>query len=217
MKTKSGKSKAVLKAHTAVAQESATVPVQIANPDVTRKLDLACGQSPREGFEGVDIWPGAKHVVDLQQYPWPFKDNSVLEIASSHYLEHVPMYPLRALPDGSTQDQLFAFFDECYRILVPDGWATIIVPNARSNGAFQDPTHRRFIVAETFLYLAKQWREMNKLDHYNVKCDFGIDVQPIIPAEYGTWHAEVQQKRFNHEWNTVISWQARLKALKPAV
>ena len=203
----------ITKAKPSLAELSTTL--SIAKPDVTRKLDLACGQSPREGFEGVDWWnKKAQHVVDLQKYPWPFEDNSVLEAHASHYVEHIPMYPLRVLPDGTEQDQFFAFFEECHRILVPDGWITVIVPNARSNGAFQDPTHRRFIVAESFLYLAKQWRDMNKLDHYNVKCDFGVDVQPVIPVEYSTWHAEVQQRRFNHEWNTVVSWQARLKVIK---
>jgi predicted SAM-dependent methyltransferase len=197
--------------------EAVTTPLPMAAPDVTRKLDLACGQSPREGFEGVDIWPKAQHVVDLMKYPWPFEDNSVFELHCSHYVEHIPMEyvdkngnPTRP---GDGVDALFKFFDECHRILVPGGFLTVIVPAARNNRAFQDPTHRRFIVAETFLYLAKAWREMNKLDHYGVKCDYEISVNPTIPIELSTRAEEVQSTHMNNYWNTVIDFHAKLKAI----
>ena len=37
-------------------------------PAITRKLDLACGQTPLDGFEGVDIYDGAPIVCDLMGY-----------------------------------------------------------------------------------------------------------------------------------------------------
>lgn len=194
-------------------------------PEPTLKLDLACGQTPREGFEGVDLWCEAKHKVNLQKYPWPFETSSVAEIHCSHYVEHIPMEYVDASGNVTNselgQDALFRFFDEVHRILKPGGWATIIVPNARSNRGFQDPTHRRFFVAETFLYLFADWRKVNKLDHYNVKCNFagdpngqGADIVPIILAEHNAWSQEVQNRRFTHEWNTIMDWQARLRAIK---
>jgi predicted SAM-dependent methyltransferase len=195
-----------------------------------RKLDLACGQRPKEGFEGVDIFPGAQHVVDLQRYPWPFETSSIDEVHCSHYCEHIPMdyvdphgNPVRS---SEGKDALFMFFDELWRILKPNAWATIIVPNARSNRGFQDPTHRRFFVGETFLYLYPDWRKANGLDHYKVECNFAgnpmlngqpptqPDVFPSIPHEFGAWSAEVQAKRFTHEWNTILDWHARLRAVK---
>lgn len=201
--------------------------LELETPAITLKLDLAAGQSPREGFEGVDIWPEAKHVVNLLRFPWPWADNSVAEIHSSHFLEHIPMEFVdehgNYVPCGTpgAQDLLFKFMDECWRILIPEGRVTIIVPCARNNRAFQDPTHRRFFVAETFMYFFKAMREANKLDHYNVKCNFGSvgepgipDVAPIILSEYNAWTPEVQQRRFHHEWNTIQDWQARLKAIK---
>ncbi len=124
------------------------------------KLDLACGQMPHEGFEGVDLWEGAKHRLDLFRCPWPWEDGSVEELHCSHFIEHIPMEEIEH--NGRKKDRLFAFFDECYRILKPGGRMTVFCPNARSNRAFQDPTHRRFIVAETFLYLHKPWRVANK-------------------------------------------------------
>lgn len=188
------------------------------------KLDLGAGQNPREGFEGVDLCEGSKHRVNLFRFPWPFDTSSVDEIHTSHFLEHVPMEQVddSGLPvnPGEGQDLLFKLMDECYRILKPNGVITIIVPNARSNRGFQDPTHRRFFVAETFLYFFKEWRAVNKLDHYNVKCNFGSvgdgqpDVAPIIPIEANAWAPEVQQRRFTGEWNVIMDWMARLKALK---
>lgn len=208
---------------------------QIASAGVTRKLDLACGQTPQAGFEGVDVWPGAKHQVDLTQYPWtchcdecggvPFADNSVAELFCSHYIEHIEMVMLdengKVVKPGEpgyshAKDALFAFFDECYRILVPNGWLTIVCPTARSNRAFQDPTHRRFIVSETFQYLWSEWRRHNKLDHYNVKCDFGATVAWTVPTEVNAMSPEAQNMRFQHYWNSVFDWHVRLQACKPA-
>ncbi len=212
---------------------AAAPPVVIAPPDVTRKLDLACGQTPREGFEGVDIWPGAKHVVDLTRYPWtchctecqgkPFADSSVAELHCSHYIEHIDMLmvdktgapvwpgdPQRA----EAKDALFAFFDEAFRILVPGGWFDVIVPSGRSDRGFQDPTHRRFIVESTFAYLFKPWRDGNKLDHYNVLCNFGGIVNKSVPAETNMLHPEAQVRHFTHYWNAVFDWHVRLQSLK---
>ena len=191
-------------------------------PAITLKLDLACGQNIREGFEGVDMptTPGIAHGVDLMRFPWPWADSSVFELHSSHFVEHLPMEFVDShgnyVPAGTpgAKDLLFAFFDECHRILIPGGWMQVIVPCVRNNRAFQDPTHRRFLPAETFLYLAKAWRDINKLDHYNVRCDFEISVNPTIPVELSAMTDEVQARRMNHDWNTVIDLHAKLKAIK---
>lgn len=170
------------------------------------KLDLACGDNKKEGFTGVDITQTSSTDVvwDLMKFPWPWVDESVDEIHCSHFVEHLPMVEVEG------KDLFFKFFDECHRILKPEGTMTVIVPNARCNRAFQDPTHRRFIVAETFLYLSKEWRDLNKLSHYNVQCDFSCNVDPIVPQELTLLHPEAQARRFNGEWNTILDWQAKL-------
>lgn len=213
--------------------------VVLARPPVTRKLDLACGQTVPAGFEGVDIWPGAQHVVDLQKYPWPFEDASVLEIRCNHYIEHIPMEmvaPTVGCPDckgeglvsaylvscfnckgsgrvpaGTTKDALFAFFDECWRILVPDGWLHVTWPSHRSDRAFQDPTHRRFPTAQTMCYMSEQWRRDNRLDHYNVECNFQGDCNPIVDAALNLRHPEAAQKLMSQSWNTTIDWTAKMQ------
>lgn len=185
------------------------------------KLDLACGQSVREGFEGVDLYSKeAKHKVDLFRFPWPWADNSVDELASSHFVEHVPMTYLckkhghEQLPCEGAQDLFFAFFDECYRILKPGGKMHIVVPTCRSERSFQDPTHRRFIAQATFFYLSDVWRKTNKLDHYNVKCNFTGDVNFSFDASIQGRHEEVQRELFQHAWNVLHDWLVVLKAVK---
>lgn len=191
----------------------------LAKPPVTRKLDLASGQSPKDGYEGVDIWPGAQHVVNLQEYPWPFEDESVLEIHCSHYIEHIPMeyvehWPMSALYEAPVRkDALFAFFDECYRILVPGGWMHVTWPSHRSDRAFQDPTHRRFIPAQTMIYMAEQWRRDAKLDHYAVDCNFAVSCNPTISEELALRNPEVANKQINNYWNTTVDWVAKLQKL----
>lgn len=198
--------------------------LKLANPVPTLKLDLACGQSPREGFEGVDLLaPDVKHRVDLMKFPWPWADNSVLELHCSHYVEHIPCREVeeRDLRDDPAaharfvgQDMFLAFFDECHRILVPDGAMKVIVPCGRSNRAFQDPTHRRFLMQESFLYLNAEWRRINKLDHYRARCNFGASANPTIPVEMTLLHPEAWNRRFNESWNVVIDWMVDLKVIK---
>jgi hypothetical protein len=197
------------------------------------KLDLGCGQNPKEGFEGVDIRGGkAVHVCDLFKFPWPFADSSVEEIHTSHFLEHVPareieerdLLPPKEVPDLESamdalrtrflgQDMLFAFMDECYRILKPESWMHVVVPSGRSNRAFWDPTHRRFFMQETFLYFNADWRKSQGLDHYRVGCHFSVDVGHSMPQEEGLRSPEAQAQRVMTLWNVTADWIAKFKKL----
>lgn len=211
--------------------------IRIVAPTQLVKLDLACGQSPREGFEGVDfLAPDVKHRVDLFKFPWPWADNSVDELHSSHFVEHLPcreveehdlavvasqkrtgayLDPAEDIAKFVGKDFLFAFFDECWRILKHGGTMKVIVPCGRSNRGFQDPTHRRFLVAETFGYLNREWRKGNKLDHYKVDCHFLSNVVPTVPTEMTLLHPEAQARRFNESWNVIFDWVVDLQAVKP--
>lgn len=209
----------------------------IATPDVTLKLDLGCGHNCMPDFEGVDfvdvkggpildaegkptdkMHPDVKHVVDLFRFPWPWADGSVLEVHCSHFVEHLPMIEVdhegNQVAYGKGQDLFLRWFDELYRVLHPDGVATIVVPSGRSNRAFQDPTHRRFLVEESFAYLAKEWRDAQRLDHYNVKCNFGVNVNQSIPRELQLMHEESARRHIINYWNTTIDLWVKLKPLK---
>ena len=178
------------------------------------RLDLACGQSPKEGFTGVDIWDEAAVVHDLTVYPWPWEDNSAAELHCSHYVEHIPY---DVLYDGKLKDGLCAFMDEAWRILRNEGVFTIIHPFLKSERAFQDPTHRRFIPAATWHYFSKGWREATKLDHYPLSCDFEVvqiawgwlDPQTQLRSE------QYQQHTALRDWDVIADLVVTLKARKP--
>ncbi len=55
------------------------------------RVDLGCGNAKRPGFIGLDQFPGEQvdHVLDLTKDRYPFEDDSVDEVFSAHFLEHI--------------------------------------------------------------------------------------------------------------------------------
>ncbi len=167
------------------------------------KLDLACGQNKRPGFTGVDIAPGegVDIVHDLETYPWPFKDHSIEEFHVSHYAEH-------------TKD-LMKFMNEIWRIGEAGAKVTIIGPYYTSIRAWQDPTHVRALSEATWQYFNKSWRELNKLDHYPITCDFDITNMVVFFNE--PWNQKSEEaRRFaqNHYFNAVSDIMVELTVRK---
>lgn len=183
------------------------------------KLDLACGQRPRAGFTGVDLYADGCERVDLLTFPWPWADASVDEVVCSHFIEHIPMVYLdkdnreHARAGEGRKDAFFAFFDELYRVLKPGGRVEIVVPYLRSTRAFQDPTHRRFICEDTFLYLMAEWRKANGLDHYGPSCNFlfapGSPVR-IVDQMESIRHQDVVAQRMAGLWNIIQDLKVEL-------
>ncbi len=189
------------------------------------RLDLACGQTPLDGFEGVDLHAPAARKVDLLKFPWPLESDSVDQLHCSHFIEHIPNREIevRDLVDANPQtierwvgvDMLIAFFNEAWRVLKDGGKFRVVCPSLRSNRAFQDPTHRRYIAAETFAYLHRPWREANQLEHYlRASCNFGGTCNHTLPAELTLLSPEAQAQRFNERWNQIHDWIADLVAIK---
>jgi hypothetical protein len=201
-------------------------------PEPSLRLDLGCGSTPKEGFDGVDISPNAKakYVHDLNKMPWPFHDNSVDEVFSSHLLEHIPgicprdsrvnvvigvLLDLPGIPKEK-REQLtalltpppegrIAFMDELYRIMKVGAKATIVVPYWANARAVQDPTHAWPSIAEpSFVYYNKGWREANNLTHYLGKCDFDFSYSYQVSADIGGRSREVQDDWIAHRLNTVM-------------
>lgn len=171
------------------------------------KLDLGCGQVPREGFTGVDIVKTGKAVIacNLMQFPWVdsedsgFATGSVEEVHCSHFFEHVPG-PLR-----------MAFMDELYRVLKDNAKATFITPYYSSMRAVQDPTHAWPPICEaTYLYFNKSWRDANKLDHYPVSCDFDFTYGYAIDPTWAVRAHDAQAFGLKHYMNTAGDIQVTL-------
>lgn len=162
-------------------------------PVVLLKLDLGCGQNKQVGFVGVDYTAceGVDIVHDLTTFPYPFENDSVDEIFSSHFIEHL------------TGDQMMKFMEELYRIMKPNSTATFIAPYYNSMRAIQDPTHRQFISEANFLYYNKEWRENNKLDHYGLTCNFGYSYAYHMAPEWAIREESARAFALRHYMNVV--------------
>jgi hypothetical protein len=141
------------------------------------RLDIGCGQNKQPGFVGIDYtaYPGVDIVWNVEQFPWPLKDESVLAAVSSHLVEHLnphsddarlaPLIRLLLKKKLITQKEIteyigeispgpifMRFMDEVWRVLKYDGEFGIGCPYATSHGMHQDPTHVNFINETTWAY-----------------------------------------------------------------
>lgn len=167
------------------------------------KLDLGCGNKKKDGFTGVDIvpLPQVDVVLDMEKFPWPFEDNSIDEIYCSHYIEH-------------TSD-LVRFMEEVWRITKPGAKVTVMAPHYGSVLAIQDPTHKRLIAPETFLYFNKKWREDYTIGYYPVKTDFEIiQMGAVYSAEWAAKTEEERRGAERHSLNVIDHIIAELKVIK---
>lgn len=147
-------------------------------------LDIGCGgnkQGPnfvgmdKRKVEGVDI------VHDLEVFPYPLEDNSCLTIIGSHIIEH--------LKPWLTID----FFNECWRIMKPNGQLLLSTPYAGSEGYWQDPTHCNGFTQTTFkyfdpahslynIYKPKPWRIEKGFPAYNLNGNLEVLMTKILEA-----------------------------------
>jgi hypothetical protein len=134
------------------------------------KLDIGAGKSRcAPDFQTVDMiaFDGVDHVMDVRQCPWPWDTESVSELRTSHFVEHL------------TREEWVPFFNESYRVLKFGAVMTVIVPHWSHDCAYGDPTHKSFCSGWMALYLQKSWRDQNA-PHCGYTCDFDW-------ATSGTW------------------------------
>ena len=104
------------------------------------KLHLWCWTYIKPWYVNIDILPlpWVDIVHNLENVPYPFEDNSVDLVFSSHVLEHI-------------QD-LWAVMEELTRI--GKNWSIIqvVTPYFSNPGTWADYTHRRWFTTRTFDY-----------------------------------------------------------------
>lgn len=122
-----------------ITKEFRTMPKEL-------KLNLGCGQNPKEGYTNVDKYgdPDVKH--DLETFPWPFDDSSVSEIELNHVLEHL----------GQTTEIFLNIMKEMYRVCKDQAVVKITVPHPRHDDYLNDPTHVRPITPMLMSLFSKQ-------------------------------------------------------------
>lgn len=169
------------------------------------KYNLGSGKHTHEGWVNIDrvSLPGVNAVMDLFRFPWNLPSDSGDEFELHHIVEHIP-HQIQFNPrdphatfrwevDEQTWiqrwqelrdlDGFFAFFAEIWRIAKPNARLDVIVPYGFTRGAFQDPTHTRYIVESSFAYLTQQTRDSQDFD-YRVPCLYTIEHLSLeMPAE----------------------------------
>lgn len=106
-------------------------------------LDVGCRDRKETHFTGINDrkFEGVDIVHNLEAFPYPFPNESCLTIKAAHVIEHIKPW------------LAFDWFDEMWRLLIPNGQLAVSAPFANSQGFFNDPTHITYINEATFQHL----------------------------------------------------------------
>jgi hypothetical protein len=176
------------------------------------KLDIGCGKNKQKGFIGIDEikFEGVDVELNAGTAVWPWADNSVTEIHTSHFVEHLDAM------------ERIHFVNEAYRVLqkvdirpgepLPSyGKLVVIVPHWASARAYGDMTHKWPPVSEFwFYYLDKGWRAANaphndiEFNPRGYKCDF------MATWGYGM-HAALQSRNPEYQQHAMQFWKEAIQ------
>lgn len=133
------------------------------DPDV-KVLNLGCGQRPRKyatNVDSVDVpawYPDKFEGVEFTQHNlnsihWPWPDGAFEEVVMDDVLEHLKADSLD-------------IFNELWRVLKPGGILRIKCPDASQPGVFQDMTHTKFFIKDSFWHLDPDHLYGEEFNHY---------------------------------------------------
>jgi hypothetical protein len=142
---------------------------------------------------GIQVFEGFDKVsFDVQKFPWPLKDESVSEFAVPMVLNYTP-----AAQRGK-------FMDEMYRVLVPEGKATVIVPYYTSMRSIQDYASQWPPFCEvSFMYFNRAWRKLNHPER-DLKCNFDFTYGYQADPETAAKNDETRAFWIKHYANSVM-------------
>jgi len=113
-------------------------------------IELGCGKHYTKGrinIDNIDM-PHVDIVANLENGLPFIPDNSVDEIYSNHFLEHIENFE--------------TIMNEITRILKPDGRCHISVPHFSNPYFYSDPTHKRTFGLYTFFYFSEYEHQPNR-------------------------------------------------------
>ena len=122
---------------------------------------------------------------DLEEFPYPFADDSFNEIHAYEVLEHT----------GAQGDWRFFFqqFDELWRILKPGGFLMASVPMWDSQWAWGDPGHKRVITEGSLIFLNRENYEIIDTDPEKSPL---ADYRPYFQSNWKVEGVQETQDRF---------------------
>jgi SAM-dependent methyltransferase len=95
-----------------------------------RILDVGCGINKKPGSIGIDRNPRSRAdvIVDLDRFPYPFRDSSFDALQAVHVIEHV--------------SDVVRTIEEFHRLVRPGGEVYLATPHYTDFSSFCDPTHK---------------------------------------------------------------------------
>jgi SAM-dependent methyltransferase len=188
-----------------------------------RKLNLGCGQHKAPGYINIDkeVVCSPDMVLDLEQFPWPFEDDSIDEILMSHTLEHL----------GQDQKVFYGIMKEMYRISAPNATLIIVVPHPRHDNFINGPDHVRIISPAVISLFSKklnrEWaanRGANTTLGLYLDIDFEIEAVSYVMAtkwrekyEAGIYTDADMAEAVDRYNNVVEEIQMKIRAVKEPV
>jgi len=112
------------------------------------KLNLGCGKNYKDDWVNVDFYDDTKCDVvhDLEEFPWPWENDSVSEIRIIHTLEHL----------GVDWKVYIKILQEMYRICEDGAEIMVAVPSPWHWNFTSDPTHVRPVTADGLNLFSKE-------------------------------------------------------------
>jgi hypothetical protein len=168
-----------------------------------KKLNLGCGFKKFDGFNNVDISDIVKpdEKVDLNVFPWPWRDNEYGHIVAKDILEHL----------GDKPGDLVKVIKEMYRVSSNGAVWEIQVPHWRCDISLDDPTHVHQITPGTFhlfnknrLFEKAQQGESDSLLAFEHDIDIEIcdmNFEYTQPWEQKIKDKSITQDELNHALN----------------
>lgn len=112
------------------------------------KLNLGCGSDYLFEWINVDYYDTSKCDVvhNLEEFPWPWEDNSISEIRIIHTLEHL----------GADWKIYIKILQEMYRICEDDATIKVHVPSPWHWNYISDPSHVRPVIPDGLNLFSKE-------------------------------------------------------------
>ena len=166
------------------------------------KINLGGGNTKIDGYTNIDILalPNVDIVYDLSK-GIPLEDNSVDEVYTAHFLEHL--------------DDTVFMMTEIYRVCHANALVRIKVPYFKSIGAFKDPTHKSFFTEKTFDYFNKNITQGGALPDYDLGVDFRLEKISYLWSSWWLCFLPGKKRFFmKYFWNIVRTMYVELRVIK---
>lgn len=122
------------------------------------KLNIGSGKRPLKGFLNIDKFKvsGVDKIVDLNKYPWPFKENQFEEVRAMYVIEML--------------DNFIKAIEEIHRISKNGAKVVVYSPLFPNMRSAQDPLTKKFMTYNSFDYFSPDDKGLN----YYSKAKFKI-------------------------------------------